>query len=81
MQIVNGRLEECKFTYHCLNRNRAFGSVVDYIITKADNFKHFSSVKVLGLSEFSDHCPIHFSMSCDNKSPQSTETEFINKIV
>ena len=81
IKIVNGRLEEGKLTYHCINRNRACGSVVDYIITKAENFKNISSMNILDLSEYSDHCPIHFTMSYVKNYIQNTENEYIDKIV
>ena len=81
IKIVNGRLEEGKLTYHCLNRNRACGSVVDYIITKAEHFKFLSSMKILDLSEHSDHCPIHFTMNYVKVNLQNIENEYIDKIV
>ena len=81
IKIVNGRLEEGKFTYHCLNRNRACGSVVDYIITNAINFNCISSVKVLDLTEYSDHCPVNFNMKYISNNLSNKENEYIDKIV
>ena len=81
IKIANGRLEEGQLTYHCVNRNRGCGSVVDYIITKAENFKYISSMKILDLSEYSDHCPIHFTMNYVKINSQNIENEYIDKIV
>ena len=64
--IVNGRLEEGKFTCHNLNRNRLGSSVVDYLISNFNNFPCMSKMQVHDLTEFSDHCPIEFSLNFDN---------------
>ena len=81
LSIVNGRLEEGKFTYHCINRNRVFGSVVDYLITNAKKFENIFNMTILDTSEFSDHCPIEFSMkNCCNIN-QSDDFASVDKLI
>lgn len=68
--IVNGRLEPGRFTFQSSQGN----SVVDYFITKASNFKFINEIEVEGLSEFSDHCPIHVSFSFFREVEKDDET-------
>lgn len=69
--IVNGRLEPGNCTYHGIHRNKTVQSTVDYLITGIDSFNTILSMSVLDLSEFSDHCPIAFTLKCTlNPNPE-----------
>jgi hypothetical protein len=54
---VNGRLEEGY-------RNRPVSSMVDYLITGCDSYNTINELKILDLNDFSDLCPIKFSINC-----------------
>ena len=79
--IVNGRLEEGKYTCHNMNRNRIGSSVVDYIITNFNNFPCISNMQVFELTEFSDHCPIEFSLNFENFIMFKTDNLTYEKII
>lgn len=64
LAIVNGRLEQGQCTYHGVYRNRPVQSTVDYLIADVNDFNSISNMTVLDISEFSDHCPIVFTLNC-----------------
>lgn len=64
--IVNGRKEVGKFTCYNLIRNRLAASVVDYVIVNYDMFQLIDHFEVHDLNEFSDHCPLHFTINLNN---------------
>lgn len=64
LAIVNGRLEQDQCTYHGVYRNRPIQRSVDYLITSINDFNSISNMTVLDISEFSDHCPIVFTLIC-----------------
>ena len=66
--ILNGRLEEGFCTYYALFSKRPVSSMVDYLITGCDSYNSINEMKILDLIDFSDHCPIKFSINCNVKS-------------
>jgi hypothetical protein len=60
--ILNGRKEDGKCTYNAMYRNRPVSSLVDYVISNLDCYENISNMCVLDLTEFSDHCPLTFSL-------------------
>ena len=63
--IANGRLEPGLNTCYNLCRNTVGASTVDYVIVNYNMYSRISSMNVLDLTEFSDHCPIDFTLLCD----------------
>ena len=63
--IVNGRLEEGKCTFHACLRNKPVSSLVDYVVTDIQGYNNISNMCVMDISEFSDHCPIAFTLQYD----------------
>ena len=66
LYIVNGRLESGNYTCYNTIRNFTACSVVDYLITSLNNLSCICSMDVLYITEFSDHCPIKFSLHCND---------------
>ena len=61
--ILNGRLETGQCTYHSVLRSRPVASLVDYLLTDRNNLSSVHHMQVLDINEFSDHCPIEFSLN------------------
>ena len=61
--IVNGRLGrefgDGVFTFAC----RQGASVIDYVLARECDFANINMFSVHDFSEFSDHCPISFSLN------------------
>lgn len=81
INIANGRLEPGFCTFHSKFRNRAVMSTVDYLITDFENFSSLTDVCVLDVTEFSDHCPLSFSLSYLQNSNKMYKVPPIKKIV
>ena len=64
--IANGRIEPGDYTCHNMAHNRSAASVVDYLITNYNNFTCVADMKILELTESSDHAPIEFSLVVEN---------------
>ena len=64
--IANGRIEPGDYTCNNMAHNRNAASVVDYLITNYNNFTCVADMKILELTEFSDHAPIEFSLAVEN---------------
>ena len=80
--IVNGRLDEGHFTCYSVKRRIVGASVVDYLITDAVNFDMIDKFDVLDYTEYSDHCPLHFTFNYlpNNTDPVDTGISYIDKI-
>ena len=63
--IVNGRLDrefgDGVFTFAC----RQGASVINYVLARECDFANINMFSVHDFSEFSDHCPISFSLNCN----------------
>lgn len=81
MCITNGRISPGHCTFHSVKRNKPIQSTVDYLITKCDNFKYISNMCVMDLTEYSDHCPIIFSLKCNATQIDSKCNYSYDKIV
>lgn len=77
LHIVNGRLEDGNFTCHTVNRRIIGSSVVDYVLTNVSNFKYFETFNVQELTEYSDHCPLNFSIRYFDEETSLFENESI----
>lgn len=43
-------------------------SNIDYLITHFNNIDSLCNVHIFDITEFSDHCPLTFSLKCNMKS-------------
>lgn len=68
LYIMNGRIEPGHFTCYNLIRNNVSASVVDYVICNSNLYSLFNNMVVKQLSEFSDHCPISFTLQLNYNS-------------
>ena len=78
--IANGRCENGDFTCRSLNRHFA-ASVVDYVITEANCLMNIDHMSVLDQTEFSDHCPVVFSIDFEYMLFHKTDTLTYDKII
>ena len=62
--ILNGCFDEGRCTYHSTYRNSPVSSTVDYVISDLTSVHLVSSMNVLDITEFSDHSPVNFTLSC-----------------
>ena len=83
MCIANGRLEEGKYTFNSLHKNKPIASTVDYVITPRQHLHVIQNMCVLDMNEFSDHNPIVFTMSYNYpNNPNTSDSSFsVNKLV
>ena len=78
--IVNGRKEQGKFTCFNNTSSKIAASVVDYVIVNFNIFELISYFEILDINEFSDHCPVKFSL--EFKSMKNTKTDYsFDKII
>ena len=49
-------------------------SVIDYLLTDPENFKHLSSFKIGSFCEWSDHAPLCISLRCNYVCPIIPDT-------
>ena len=81
VNIVNGRLTPGNCTYHGHYRNRSISSTVDYLITHYNKFGSLCNVHIFDITEFSDHCPLTFSLKCNMNSNVNNCYKYTDKIV
>ncbi len=63
--IADGRLEPGLNICYNFCRNTVGSSTVDYVMVNFNMYTRISTMNVLDLSEFSDHCPIEFTLLCN----------------
>lgn len=78
--ILNGRLEEGQCTYHSHYKGKPVSSTVDYLIVDHDSIPLIQQMNVLELTEFSDHCPVSFSLKGFKRSKINDEPISFDKI-
>jgi hypothetical protein len=81
IQIVNGRLESGKCTFHAKYRNKCTQSTVDYVLTHYSNFSSLDKFFIHDMTEFSDHCPVVFTLSYCSSFIIVSELSDVKKLV
>ena len=67
LRIVNGTLgRDHNIGEYTFVSNQG-ASVIDYLLTRECNFPHITDFYIEPLNEWSDHSPISFSLSCNNR--------------
>ena len=76
-RIVNGRLGHefgnGAFTF----ASRQGPSVIDYVLARECDFTNINMFSVHDFSEFSDHCPISFSLNCNVKLNENNSSSYV----
>ena len=64
--IVNGRKESGKCTFNSVCRNKPVSSLVDYLIVSKECYGSVDDMCVFDENEYSDHCPVTFTLRCSD---------------
>ena len=78
LRIINGRLgDEWDIgKYTCISSHGC--SLIDYVITKADNFARVSRFTIDSPNEWSDHCPVRFGLWCNVMLAHQVQYDDVN---
>ena len=74
LRIVNGRLFDNTHRMTCFTANGE--SLIDYILTREQNFSSFENVTVHEYNEFSNHAPISFSLKIGTQRSREATTKY-----
>ena len=74
LRIVNGRLFDNTHRMTCFTANGE--SLIDYILTREQNFSSFENVTVHEYNELSNHAPISFSLKIGTQRSREATTKY-----